>query len=237
VRDNSLTRLANQAASLGIGWIFLHRGIDTESLDALRAQYPTVPICLVTPDHNQIGRIQGMQILSLLPEGGNVVCVKGAAGTSSAGERLSAMLEATKTAVEVQVVDGNWTAEDAERVLGGWLRIAMSGTSKVNLVVCHSDEMSIGARKALESTAAYLKRPEIARIPVTGCDGLPNVGRKLVQEGKLIATIILPSSGGPAVDAIARALNGGELPPRVVTLQTRSFPEEAALAHMAPNVA
>jgi hypothetical protein len=57
--------------------------------------------------------------------------------------------------------------------------------------------MSIGAQKALESTALYLKRPDITRIPITGCDGLPNVGRKLVKEGQLIATIILPSSEGP----------------------------------------
>src|SRR5262245_30888082 len=47
VRDNSLNRLANQAASLGIGWVFLHRGIDSDALDDLRRQYPAVPLCLV----------------------------------------------------------------------------------------------------------------------------------------------------------------------------------------------
>jgi hypothetical protein len=97
-----------------------------------------VPICLVTPDHRQIGTIQGRQILSLLPRGGNVIYVQGPTGTSSARERLEAVLEVTKAAVEVQVVDGIWTAGDAERVLGGWLRIAMSGTSKVHLIVCQS---------------------------------------------------------------------------------------------------
>src|SRR5262249_38890074 len=153
-RDNSLNRLAQQAASMGIGWVFLHRGIDSAALDSLRTDFPAVPVCLVTPDHNQIGRIQGRQILTLLPAGGNVVYIQGAAATAWARGRLAAVLETTKGSdVEIQVIDGNWTADDAERVLGGWLRIAMSGISKLNLVVCQSDEMSIGARRALESTA------------------------------------------------------------------------------------
>src|SRR5262249_36808809 len=141
VRDNSLNRLARQAASMGIGWGFLPRGIDPGALDSLRTEVPSGPVCLVTPDHNQIGRDQGRQILSLLPNGGNVVYVQGAAATSSARERLAAVLETTKGSdVEIQVIDGNWTADDAERVLGGWLRIAMSGISRLNLVVCQSDE-------------------------------------------------------------------------------------------------
>src|SRR5262245_3465040 len=59
VRDDSLNRLARQAASVGIGWVFLHRGTESGFLDELRGQYPAVPICLVTPDHKQIGAIQG----------------------------------------------------------------------------------------------------------------------------------------------------------------------------------
>jgi len=59
---------------------------------------------------------------------------------------------------------------------------------------------------------------------------LPDVGRKLVEAGQLIATIILPSSGGPAVEAIARDLQHGELPPKVVTLSSVSFPDETVLA-------
>src|SRR5215472_6978684 len=44
VRDNSLNRLAQQAAGVGIGWIFLHRGIDSAALDSLRTEFPAVPV-------------------------------------------------------------------------------------------------------------------------------------------------------------------------------------------------
>src|SRR5262245_6731617 len=73
IRDDSLNRLARQAVELGVGWVFLHRGADSGFLEEMRSQHPAVPICLVTPDHKQIGAIQGRQILSLLPGGGTVL--------------------------------------------------------------------------------------------------------------------------------------------------------------------
>jgi len=173
VRDNSLNRLAQQAAGVGIGWIFLHRGIDSAALDSLRTEFPAVPVCLVTPDHNQIGRIQGRQILSLLPGGGNVVYIQGAAATSSARERLAAVLETTKGAdVEIQVIDGNWTADDAERVLGGWLRIAMSGISKLNLVVCRAMRCLLGPGELWNPPPrilGVLRSPRFRSPAATGC--------------------------------------------------------------------
>jgi ABC-type sugar transport system substrate-binding protein len=90
--------------------------------------------------------------------------------------------------------------------------------------------MAVGALKALKSIAEYLRRPEISRIPVTGCDGVPDFGQQLVTTGRLAATIVVPSTGAPAVNLIADALGTGKQPPAQIVLPPRSFPDEETLA-------
>ena len=61
-----------------------------------------------------------------------------------------------------------------------------------------------------------------------GVDGHPNVGRKLVGEGRLIATIIQLSSGGPAVEWAAKVV-AGERPSPDVVLPLTPYPDPAHL--------
>jgi ABC-type sugar transport system substrate-binding protein len=229
IRDDSLNRLAQEAASKGIGWFFLGRR--TSYLEELRKQFPACPISYVSPDQREIGRIQGRQARILLPAGGDLIYVQGNAETSSARERLAGFRETISgSSIDVHVLDGNWTASDTERIMGSWLRIATSGKWKLDLVVCQNDEMAMGACKALQSVSESQRLPEIAGIPVTGYDGLLNVGQQMVKENRLVATIVLPSTGGTAVEAMARALSRGQLPPQEILLPSTSFPNEAALA-------
>jgi len=127
-------------------------------------------------------------------------------------------------------LSGNWTTDDAERAVEGWLRMVLSGNSKLDLIGCQNDAMAVGARKALESVAKYLRRPDIARIPITGCDGLPDRGQQLVDDGTLAATIVVPSSGTAAVQLVARSLQQNTQPPREVLLHSVSYPSETTLA-------
>lgn len=230
VRDNALNRVAHDAAQAGLGWMCVNRRMDC--LGDLRKQFPDLPLGAVAPDQREIGRIQGRQFRALLPVGGRVLYVQGNASTSSARERLEGMRETIKgSAVEAgDVVDGNWSTADAERMVSGWLRMVMSGRSRLDLIGCQNDLMAVGARNALLSVAEYLRRPELAKVPLTGCDGLESLGRKMVDEGQLAATIIVPSTGGPAVDAIATAFTKGVLPPEQITLKTASYPSQVLLA-------
>jgi hypothetical protein len=89
--------------------------------------------------------------------------------------------------------------------------------------------MAGGALRALKSISEYLRRREISRIPVTGCDGVPDFGQQLVTSRQLEATIVVPSTGAPAVNLIADALSTGKQPPAQIVLPSRSFPDEEAL--------
>ena len=232
-RVNALNRLAREVVQAGMGWVCLNRRMD--NLQTLRDEFPDVPISFVSPDQHEIGRIQGRQFRELLPRGGQVLYVQGDATSSPARDRLAGMREAIQgSRLELSsVLDGNWTASDAERVVGSWLRIVMSGTLGIDLIGCQNDAMAVGARKALITVAEYLKRPDLAKVPLTGCDGVPGFGQKLVKEGHLAATIVMPTTGGAGVQLVARALSGGTRPPAEVFLPATSYPAEGTIGKRA----
>jgi ABC-type sugar transport system substrate-binding protein len=223
VHDQSLERVARAAAGAGVAWICLHRA--TGDLAALRKQFPTVPIALVGPDQDEIGRLHGRQLLSLLPRGGHVLYVQGRHDNLSTQQRAAATREILQgSTVEITaVIDGDWTTAEAERSVSRWLRLIGPGTP-VDAVVCQNDAMAIGARRALKEVAATLHRPELAQLPVFGCDGLPHVGRKLVDTGELAGTIILPSPAITAIDTLVQALETQKMPPVQVLLAPQAYP-------------
>ncbi|MGH9763999.1 MAG: sugar ABC transporter substrate-binding protein, partial [Blastocatellia bacterium] len=233
VTDNSLNRVAIDAVRAGLGWICLHRQM--ACLGDLRREFPALPISTVGPDQREIGRIQGRQFRALLPAGGRVLYVQGNAATSSARARLEGMKETISEAgIEIDLLEGNWSAEDAERTVTGWLRMVMSGKTRLDLIGCQNDEMAVGAKRAIDSVAAYLGRPEIAAIRITGCNGLPDFGRRWVNEGKMAATIIMPSSGVAAVELIAGARQMKPTPASLI-LPCVSYPDEKLLSGGAPR--
>jgi ABC-type sugar transport system substrate-binding protein len=231
VLQTTLDRVIREGARAGLPWAFIQRRPD--KLDALRAEFPEVPLFIVMPDQREIGAIQARQLRALLPRGGTVLCVQGQAASSPAQARLAGLkqgLEGSTVAIAA-VLDGNWTSEDAEKAAGDWLLLMLrAGRQNVDLVACQSDEMATGVKKALAGAAEKLQRPEVARVRVTGCDGHPQVGRKLVDEGALAATIVVPSTGAPAVEQLLKAVATGQIPPAELILHVKSYPDEASLA-------
>jgi ABC-type sugar transport system substrate-binding protein len=104
------------------------------------------------------------------------------------------------------------------------LRLKSAETLKPDLVGAQNDAMAMGARKALLAS-----RPDWARVPFTGCDGLPEGGQRLVNMKQLAATIVTPSNAGPAIDLVARWLKSKAQPPAQVVLTPASYPPEADL--------
>jgi inositol transport system substrate-binding protein len=223
VHDQSLERVARAAAGAGIAWICLHRA--TGDLVALRRQFPTVPIALVGPDQDEIGRLHGRQLLSLLPRGGQVLYVQGRHDNLSTQQRAARTREVIDgSSVEIAaVIDGDWGTAEAERAVSRWLRLIGPGTP-IDVVVCQNDAMAIGARRALQEVAGLLNRPDLAQLPVLGCDGLPDVGRKLVDTGELAGTVILPSPAITAIDTLVQALETLRMPPVQVLLAPQAYP-------------
>jgi ABC-type sugar transport system substrate-binding protein len=89
--------------------------------------------------------------------------------------------------------------------------------------VAQNDEMALGVRQALREIDAQRDWP-IAGAPIVGCDGAEDFGQRLVREGRLKATVIMPPGSGAAIEWIARARQGGEPPPVRVLLPVVSFP-------------
>jgi hypothetical protein len=57
-----------------------------------------------------------------------------------------------------------------------------------------------------------------------GCDGLPKGGRRDVDEGRLAATITMPSCASPAIDLAVKWIRTGALPPAGTVLAPSPYP-------------
>lgn len=222
VRDEALEGVARATAAAGAGWVVLNR--EGGYVETLRAEFDGMPIFGVTPDQTGIGHIQAQQLRVLLPRGGRIVCLTGPARTFSAQRRLDGMREALDPDYGLTVLESDWTTEGARLLLDGWLG-GVDARELPDAVCAQNDEMALGARQALRDASTRLARPDLAAVPITGCDGSPGLGQRLVREKRLWATVALPSAAGPAVDWLARWRDGGEAPPSHVTLPVSSFPE------------
>lgn len=215
---DGLERVARNAVGAGIGWVLLNR--TAGYLEALRAEHPGLVVTCVTTDHEEIGRIQARQFRALLPRGGSVLYVQGPPETAGSQARMKGMAaEMEGAGIEIKAVAADWTEASAERAVTAWLRLKTSKLFRPDFVGCQNDALALGARKALQAF-----RPEWARVPFTGCDGLPESGQRLVTEGELAATIVIDSCAGPAVELIDSSLKSGQPPPPILVIPPRSFP-------------
>ncbi len=223
VRENVLTLGAFDAVRAGIAWVVLNRS--SEYLEPLRRDYPQVPIFSVTPDQEEIGRIQARQFRRILPQGGEVLYVQGARRTSSAQLRLRGVQEVLEgSAITLTIGQGDWSPESGDRAVRRWARGIDPQRLRSCVVGAQNDAMALGASQALAAVAVETGHADLAPIPVTGVDASPAFGRRLVDEGTLTATVALPSVGGPALEALGRVRDAGTLPPAEIRLPVTSLP-------------
>jgi ABC-type sugar transport system substrate-binding protein len=218
-------KLARRVVAKGAGCMILNREVDAQAR-ALRQEFPGQPIGLVTPDQRELGRIQGAQFRALLPRGGRLLYVLGVPHISSTQNRREGMRDAiVGGAIAVDELDGLWSAQRTEEVVYKWL-LAPSRLELgfPDLVGCQNDEMALGAREALGRAADALKMPRLARVPVTGLDGLPEGGQRWVAEGKLAATIVVPATSGRAIDLLVERWASGRPTPLKTVQRPLSFP-------------
>ena len=221
-------QVARAAAAAGIGWVVLN--FDVDYILDLRRQYK-VPMCAITSDHEEIGKIQGQQFGALLPNGGSVLYIEGPANSLAAKQRTLGMNRSKPTNVNVKTIRANWTEESAYKAVSSWLRLQTSHQSKVDVVGAQDDSMAMGARKAF-SEIAEGERARWMKIPVTGCDGMPKTGQAWVRNGSLAATIYIRANTDLAIEMLAEAFKSGSmLPDRKVT-DPESIPSLAELASL-----
>jgi ABC-type sugar transport system substrate-binding protein len=230
VREVALLAVAHAAVQLGVGWVVLQRSSDY--LDDLRREHPSLPIFAVLPDQHEVGRIQGRQVLRLLPGGGELVYVRGPLATSSAVDRSAGLHEVLQgTAVKMSMLTSDWTVAGGAQTMKEWARIFHHHRDVPHFVVgAQNDAMAMGARSALEELVRERPSLSIDAFAFSGCDGSPGYGRRLVSEGKLACTVVLPITSGRAVSELASMLRGGPRPPPSILLTPVGFPDPQALA-------
>jgi len=216
-----LVQVARQAATAGIGWALLERRCDY--LQELRRDYQ-VPIFGVSPDQEEIGRIQGKQIGALLPSGGLILHIIGPTASSAVELRSAGMQSTMPANIEVRTLTGNWSEQSGYKAISRWLQLSTSHSTPVKVVAAQNDEMAMGARKAFEDETRGEERQRWTSLPFIGCDGCPGAGQDWVRRGLLAATVATPSTADVAVELMAHALRTKTQPPeRKILLPTALF--------------
>jgi ABC-type sugar transport system substrate-binding protein len=226
-----MVQVARAAVAAGIGWGVLNR--EPDYLTMLRG-ISKVPVCAVTTDQEEIGRIQGKQLAALVNEG-NVLYIEGPSNSTVAQLRTKGMLSTKPDKVVAKTLKGDWTEHSAHQSVNHWLALSTSRQLHIGAVICQNDAMAMGARKALLDRTE-MDREQWKNIPFTGCDGLPRTGQEWVRRGMLRATIIAKPSAGVALAMFANALRSHAMPQERTLLDPISFPTLAELSTKPPTV-
>jgi ribose transport system substrate-binding protein len=219
-------QVARAAVAAGIGWVVLNHDVDYV-MELRRSS--KAPICAISSDHEEIGKIQGKQFEALLPDGGTVLYIEGPANSSAAKERTRGMNKTKPANIQVKSMRANWTEESAYRAVSSWLRLQTSQKTHLDLVGAQDDSMAMGARKAFGEVMGS-ERERRLKLPFTGCDGMPKTGQTWVRGGFLAATIYIRPNTDLALEMLVDAMkNGTALPDRKIT-EPESMPSLAELA-------
>ncbi len=229
VGGTALPQVARAAGAAGIGWVVLNREVDY--VPQLRQEF-SVPVFVITPSHEEIGRIQGRQLAALLPKGGSVLYIQGPAENLAAKQRTAGMYETKPVNIELRTMKGQWTEESAYRSVSAWLRLSTSHETHIDAIAAQDDSMAMGARKAFEQHTTGAARQRWLSLPYMGCDGLPKTGQAWVRSGLLAATVVVPPNSGQAIELLVNAARSGKQPPECVLSTLSSYPPIEALASL-----
>jgi ABC-type sugar transport system substrate-binding protein len=217
-------QVAKAAVAAGIGWGILNR--EADYIPELRRAAP-VPVFAVSPDQEEVGRIQGKQLAAFATQG-NILYIEGPSTSSAANLRTKGMLSTKPSKVEVKVLKADWSERGARQAVKSWLSLSTSNQLHIRAVVCQNDAMAMGAREAFASLPKAAREQSL-NIPFTGCDGVPKTGQEWVRSGQLRATVVIPPMAGLALEMLAKAVNTGSMPAERTLCAPRSFPAIAEI--------
>jgi ribose transport system substrate-binding protein len=168
-------------------------------------------------DNVQIGTEAGKYVAEkLLPNGGNVVEIKGLAGATPQTERHDGFAAGTKANPKIKIIanaSGDWLREKGQAQMDALLK----ANPKIDVVYSHNDPMAEGAYLAAKAVG---REKEMKFI---GIDALPipSGGIKAVEQGRLTATFTYPTNGKEAIAAAKKILVDCGTIDRTQTLPTR----------------
>lgn len=223
----ALPQVARAAVAENIAWVVLNR--DIGYVKELRNKF-SAPIFSVTSDNLEIGRIQGRQMLTLLPRGGSVLYIQGPSETDACKLRTAGMYEVKPESIQVKTIKGSWTEASAYKAVTSWLRLSTSQQAQIDLIAAQNDAMAAGAKKAFQEFSLEAQgRGRWMNIPFIGVDGVPRTGQAWVRAKTLTATVIAPPIAGTALEMLVKNLQTGSIPAECTLLPPKSYPDLESL--------
>lgn len=216
-----LPRVAEAAAAAGIAWVLNNAKVDY--LPQLRKN-SKVPVFSVSQANKEAGEMQAHQIAALLPGGGSVLCLQGPSASPVAMERAEGTTRTVAHNVQLKTVRASqWMAESACQALTSWLRLSIARASGIDLIACQSNDLALGAKKAFEGNTSGAERERWLHLPWLGV-GVISQSKPLVDQKKLTAAVITPSTMDRAIEMLVAALESGNQPPERTTIGVTSYP-------------
>lgn len=215
-----LTSVVADAYNQGIPVIVLDRKVEGDAY----TQW-------IGADNEVIGQRAGEYVAKeLLPDGGNVVEIRGLSGSTPAKEREDGFAKGIASNPDIKIIDkgdGDWLLEDGQAEAQAMFK----AHDDIDVVYAHNDPMGQGAAAAAEDAGVK------DQIDIIGIDGLPIPagGLKSVQDGELTATFVYPTGGKEAVETAKQILIDCEDVPKTVTLETEQVTKENAAEVYARN--
>lgn len=206
-----LTAAVQQACDAKIPVIILDRTVSTDCYSAF-----------IGGDNYAIGKLAGDAAVAALPNGGNVVELRGILSDQPQIDRDKGFRDAIAghnlTIIDEQ--EAKWLKANATTVMQQWL----SKGDKIDLVYAHNDDMALGAQLAIQGAG------KAGAIQIIGVDGLaiPTGGIRAVQNGQLLTTFVYPTGAEQAVDTLVKLLHNQSVEKKQVLSTTRVTPENAA---------
>ncbi|UPK73835.1 substrate-binding domain-containing protein [Nocardioidaceae bacterium SCSIO 66511] len=215
-----LTSVVADAYNQGIPVIVLDRKVEGDAYTQF-----------VGADNAEIGKRAGEFVAKeLLPDGGNVVEIRGLSGSTPAKEREDGFAKGIAGNPGIKIIDsgdGDWLLEKGQAEAQAMFK----AHDDIDVVYSHNDPMGQGAAAAAEDAGVKDK------IDIIGIDGLPIPagGLKSVEKGDLTATFVYPTGGKEAVESAKQILIDCEDVPKDITLETEQVTKENAAEVYAKN--
>ncbi|NCA98556.1 MAG: sugar ABC transporter substrate-binding protein [Clostridia bacterium] len=174
-------------------------------------------------DTVESGRILMEGIAQVMGGKGDLIELQGFYGHEPQIERHNGVLETLANYPDMKIIkedSGEWSRDKGMQKMENILQSDLAG--KFQGVVCHNDEMAIGAMKALDAAGM------LDGMVVAGIDATPEA-LKYLKEGKLALTVFQDAlgQGSMAIDLAVKVIKGEQVEKEVMVPYVLVMPEEA----------
>jgi ABC-type sugar transport system substrate-binding protein len=209
-----------EAKDAKIPVILTDRAVDTED--------PTLYKTFIGSDFVLEGKKAGEWLVAEYkdkPGPVNIVELQGNTGSAPANDRRSGFADVIKADPKFKVVasqTGEFTRAKGKEVMEAFLK----SNPKIDVLYAHNDDMGLGAIEAIEAAG---KKPG-TDIKIITVDAVKD-GMTALAAGKINFIVeCSPLLGPQLMDLVKKAVNGEQIPARVLTEETTFTPEQAKAA-------